>query len=128
MLACGTVIEAPIWSDVEPVFLRQYARCHGPGADASTAKKRKHVREAMGHLDMSRFPFKSHHADVLLRIEEALTRGKDEKITMPADAPGMADDADMASILAWVRSGGLGVGGAPAAFETAAPAHAPHGH
>ena len=74
---------------------------------------------------MSVFPFKSHHADAPRRIEEALTPGKDNKVTMPADAPEMADEADVALILRWVRGGGLGPDGAPPA-RPAASGHAGH--
>ena len=128
MSTCGTIVLAPTWADVQPAFSRQCARCHGPDADAGSARKRKRVKEAQEHLNMSVFPFRSHHPDVLVRIEEALTRGKDDKITMPADEPDMGDDADVALILAWVRGGGLGPDGAPAAFEAPAPTGSHHGH
>jgi cbb3-type cytochrome c oxidase subunit III len=127
MSTCGTVVEAPTWADAEPAFARQCARCHGPSPDQGSPKKRKWVKEALEHLDMSTFPFKTHHADVLARIEEALSRGKDDKMTMPADAPGLGDDKDVELILAWVRGGGLGPDGGPAAYE-AATSGGHHGH
>jgi cytochrome c len=81
----------------KPVFEQYCARCHARGAGQGK-------RKALAHFDMTRYPFRGHHAhEAGTAVREVLGAAGD-KATMPSDRPGAVKGQDLEKMLAWAAA------------------------
>ena len=86
--------EHAAYEKAKPVFGKYCAKCHSKDSKKATAK-------ALGHFDMTRYPFGGHHAmEVSAEVRKALAIGGG-KPTMPMDQKGAVQGEELAAIAAW---------------------------
>lgn len=104
--------ETAAYEQARPVFAKRCGGCHIQGGASATPKK-------LGHLDMTSYPFASHHADTITTTIRHVLGVDGAKPVMPKDKPGSVKGDELALITAWAD-----------AYDAAdeGGAHEPHEH